>query len=444
MVRSALPTRRSLIILAVVFSSLIVLPRNIHAQNEPPGNVPGAQAERFKREAEEKKKELEPKKEKAPEMKVEEAVKKPVPEGPSFTLSEILVTGVTLFAKEELRSIYQPYIGKKVTYRDLEEMAERIKALYKKRGYLTTIVYVPQQEIVEGKAELRVIEGVMGRLFVEGNKRFSTSLIQRYIHERMGRPLNLVAFQKFKGNETTFTTTNLNGGTIEYSDSALAANRAIMNWTYTSVTLKINGSGSYAYELPANITCAGINIASGKLDATTNNRTITCSGDWTNAGTFTPRSGTATFNGTDQQITGSTTFNNVSKTDSSNNSTDLSLTFAAGSTTTISGLLTLTGIDADDRVNVKSSNTGTQWKLNANGTFSVTYVEAQDSDASGGLTIQHANSINGGNNKNWSGWDPDLTWVYRQEMMRQWLSYNNWPELYKNKLIIYELALLPM
>ena len=73
-------------------------------------------------------------------------------------------------------------------------------------------------------------------------------------------------------------------------------------------------------------------------------------GDWTNADTFTARSGTVTFDGTSHKITGSTTFNAFTKIDTSNDGMDMTLTFENSKTQTITGDATITGIDTNDMV----------------------------------------------------------------------------------------------
>jgi len=150
-----------------------------------------------------------------------------------------------------------------------------------------------------------------------------------------------------------------------------------------------------------------ITITAGTLSSSGNN--INIAGDWTNNGGYSA-SNTVIFDGTNQTISGSTTFNNFQKTDSNNNGSDVLLTFEDGKTQTIAGTLTLSGLDGDDRVNLVSDSPGTQWLLTANGSFAIDFVDVTDSDASGGNSIQHSNTIDGGNNLNW-GFTETITWI---------------------------------
>ena len=65
---------------------------------------------------------------------------------------------------------YQPYLNKQVTFNDIKDITAKIKAKYKEKGYLTTAAFLPEQEIKDGRIEIKVIEGKMGKLSIEGNK----------------------------------------------------------------------------------------------------------------------------------------------------------------------------------------------------------------------------------------------------------------------------------
>lgn len=168
------------------------------AQNLPPGDQPGAQASRFQTEAEQERMRLEKKKVKRPQIEIEKEDKKPAAAaaGPSFILKDVEITGSTIFKPEGLKPSYEAYLGKEVTFKDLEEIAGTIKAKYKEKGYLTTTVYIPEQDIKEGNVEIRISEGRLGEVKVEGNKWYSSSLIEKYIHVKKNEMLNIFKIQR--------------------------------------------------------------------------------------------------------------------------------------------------------------------------------------------------------------------------------------------------------
>ena len=114
----------------------------------------------------------------------------------SFTLTALAVKGSTVFDDKDFRPIYGPYLGKRVTKKELDEIVSQLKALYDKNGYVTTIVYIPEQEVANGKFEIVAAEGRMGELRIEGARSFSSELIQRYFHQAKNKILNLVAVQR--------------------------------------------------------------------------------------------------------------------------------------------------------------------------------------------------------------------------------------------------------
>ncbi|MET0751826.1 MAG: Calx-beta domain-containing protein [Pyrinomonadaceae bacterium] len=141
---------------------------------------------------------------------------------------------------------------------------------------------------------------------------------------------------------------------------------------------------------------SSVTIDSGAALTPTGGGAIRVGGNWSNSGTFTANSGTVNLIGAAQTISGATIFNNLAKS----TATAQTLTFAAGSSTTVNGSLTLAGASGQ-LLSLRSGTTGTQWNLSAPTTQAVSFVNVSDSNASGGNTIAPTNSVNSGNNVNW-------------------------------------------
>lgn len=170
------------------------------AQNIPPGAEPGAEAQRFKEQSERQKRQLEKKKIEVPTIETPQKEEKPIPSGASFILKEVKIVGVSVLTRKEMLSLYEliraSYYNKKIQLKDLEGIVKEIQSIYEKKGYLTTNVYIPEQDIKNGVVEIRVFEGKMGKLKVEGNKYFSTSLIDSYFHTKKNEVLNIVKLKR--------------------------------------------------------------------------------------------------------------------------------------------------------------------------------------------------------------------------------------------------------
>jgi hypothetical protein len=184
------------------------------------------------------------------------------------------------------------------------------------------------------------------------------------------------------------------GSTVTYDGTS--GSNAIKNYAYHHLT--INGSGG-TFTLPAATDVNGnLTITAGTLDATTSNFGITLAGNWSNSGTFTARSGTVTLDGTNQTLSGATTFYNLSKTVAS----AATLTFPASTTTTVTNAWTAQGASGQ-LLSLRSSSSGTQWQINPSGTRSVEYVDVKDSNNTNATAIScTSNCTNSGNNTNWN------------------------------------------
>src|ERR1022692_544828 len=107
---------------------------------------------------------------------------------------------------------------------------------------------------------------------------------------------------------TNFTNDTTDSGTVLYygtsSYGGLAAGNSYANLTF-------NGSGG-TWTLNNALTVKNnLTISAGSLDSSTSSYGITVGGAWSNAGSFTPRSGTVTLNGIGQSFSGATIFYNL-------------------------------------------------------------------------------------------------------------------------------------
>ncbi len=168
---------------------------------------------------------------------------------------------------------------------------------------------------------------------------------------------------RLRGSESVTDTQDTDSGTWEYVGDG--------DGNADTFTIQEQGTTDY-YHLVINATDAGDvfnsiggnKIIAGSFTLTSGTFTapsiLLLGGDFTQAGgTFTHNSGTISFDGTSQTINGnSTTFYNVMKTNSTNDSANETLTFQSAETVTIAGTLTLDGLDANDKIVLAASTGG--------------------------------------------------------------------------------------
>lgn len=146
----------------------------------------GAQMERDRRDMErERVMEQIAEDEAARQSKVEQGEQAPAAAGEaeaSFELKQVECGSSEILTQEEIDAVTSGYIGRQVTVKDLQEMAEKITALYREKGYMTCGAVLPPQRIHEGKVEIRLIEGKTGDIKLTGNRHTKAG----YITSRLG------------------------------------------------------------------------------------------------------------------------------------------------------------------------------------------------------------------------------------------------------------------
>jgi hypothetical protein len=175
--------------------------------------------------------------------------------------------------------------------------------------------------------------------------------------------------------------------------------------TETITTPVLNSGSIVEYYGPGTYTTlnAGYSYSHVKFSAGTYNlaQNLAVAGDFTNTGSaFTQTSGTTTFSGATTAITGNNTFYNFSK----NTGASSTITFGSGNTQTITGTLTLAGLNASNRLTLAPGTPGSQWYINPQGTRTISYLSVSYGNNSNATAVDcyTTNCVDGGNNTNFS------------------------------------------
>jgi hemolysin activation/secretion protein len=94
-----------------------------------------------------------------------------------FLVKKINVRDYKVLTAEQINSITQPIEGKNVTLQELADVADKITALYLKEGYITSRAVLVDQTIETGEIVIRVFEGGVDEIQVEGTQRISPEYI---------------------------------------------------------------------------------------------------------------------------------------------------------------------------------------------------------------------------------------------------------------------------
>ena len=86
-----------------------------------------------------------------------------------FVLRGVKVSGAHAIPGDRIATVYQPYLGKKVSQADLAAIAGAISDLYRATGFHLSRAIVPPQDIADGRIRVQVIEGAIVEAQLKGD-----------------------------------------------------------------------------------------------------------------------------------------------------------------------------------------------------------------------------------------------------------------------------------
>ncbi len=109
---------------------------------------------------------------------------------PLHYVSEYRFIGNTIFSDTELRELTRDYQGRRVSYEELQSLSRLVTLFYVRQGYVTSGATISRIQ-ADGTAELRVTEGVLDRVTVEGARYFRPKVLQQRVMPRENRIVNI-------------------------------------------------------------------------------------------------------------------------------------------------------------------------------------------------------------------------------------------------------------
>lgn len=105
-------------------------------------------------------------------------------------VEKIEVIDSSILTPADLAPIVQPLQGRSLTLAQLRSVADQITQLYLNRGYLTSRAILVDQLVRDGVVQIRVIEGSLERIDIDGANRTNPNYIRDRINLGAGTPLN--------------------------------------------------------------------------------------------------------------------------------------------------------------------------------------------------------------------------------------------------------------
>jgi hemolysin activation/secretion protein len=102
--------------------------------------------------------------------------------GPTFDVDRYRIMGNTILSPQDLAMILTNIdgdYGTNVSIDGIRTVVQQLQAAYKDRGYITVAVGIPQQKLTNATVKIKVTEGVLSVINVEGNHYFSSNNVMR-------------------------------------------------------------------------------------------------------------------------------------------------------------------------------------------------------------------------------------------------------------------------
>jgi hemolysin activation/secretion protein len=115
---------------------------------------------------------------------------KPNPSTITIPVRKIEIIGNTVFKPAEIQKITQSIEGQSVTLKQLQNVADSMTQLYLNRGYITSRAVLVDQAIADGVVQIRVIEGSVEKIEIQGLQRLRESYVRDRIKLGTSTPLN--------------------------------------------------------------------------------------------------------------------------------------------------------------------------------------------------------------------------------------------------------------
>jgi len=112
----------------------------------------------------------------------------------AFVLTGVTIRGASVLDPDDFAPLYEPYLARTVSLADVAAIAEAVTGAYREAGYFLSRAVAPPQDVIGGMLEIRVVEGYLGDVTVEGADRKDVlGRLQRLTDER---PLRLSTLER--------------------------------------------------------------------------------------------------------------------------------------------------------------------------------------------------------------------------------------------------------
>lgn len=120
-----------------------------------------------------------------PLQRGDEEYKKVLKGGKKVFVRRFIITGADHLSNKGLKNIVKPYEEKKLSFNDMQKLANLISKAYRDKGYFVARAYIPMQNLQEQNRVLKiaVIEGEYGEFRLDNSSLVKDSILQANLDE---------------------------------------------------------------------------------------------------------------------------------------------------------------------------------------------------------------------------------------------------------------------
>lgn len=115
----------------------------------------------------------------------------------TFQIAEVQFEGLHWLTPAQASQPFQHLFGKAIHLSDLRTAAETLEAIYRDKGYFLVRVFIPPQQLNAGAFKVRVVEGYVDQVYIEGSNEAINELVKSYTnHLGHVQPLDLASLER--------------------------------------------------------------------------------------------------------------------------------------------------------------------------------------------------------------------------------------------------------
>ncbi len=116
----------------------------------------------------------------------------------SFVLNDMMFEGNSVYDDDILKMEVSDYLGKRVTMREINQLARNITAKYRRDGYILSRAFIGPQRIKDGVVTLQIAEGHISDVNIQGEIKGSEELLRAYAAKiQESKPLNVKTLERY-------------------------------------------------------------------------------------------------------------------------------------------------------------------------------------------------------------------------------------------------------